>query len=398
MIPADLAVRLRTLIDASVQPMSVAHPISSDLPSFDTGQRFTALIQNPLPDGSFRALVEGKTMTLALPDSAKSGDVMELIVTEQRGTTIHARQTTPSPQPTVNAGDVPKPVLSQTGQLISQLLTGRFGEPEPVQLAKGSSLLPVAPKTAAELVPMLKQAISSSGLFYESHLRQWVEGKLPLASLQQEPQAQQPPLPDPAAPHLVSRSAPQSPDRMPQNADGKPLSKPSIENHEPSVSARKADGTVMDEATESAHTRTSHLEAFAEQTGKSPAGKAVAEPLMPMVQQQLETLASHQMIWQGQAWPGLQMQWEVTDPNHQRTGIDEDQPHTWRSTLRLQLPHLGDVQVQLLFGPQGLNVRIDTNSSVSAQRMRMAQTELLSSLEAAGVPITQWQVSEHASA
>ena len=121
MIPADLAVRLRTLIDASVQPLSVAHPISSDLPRFETGTRFTAQIQNPLPDGSFRALVEGKTMTLALPDSAKSGDVMELIVTEQRGNTIHARQTNTPSLPTMNSGDVPKPILSQTGQLISQL-------------------------------------------------------------------------------------------------------------------------------------------------------------------------------------------------------------------------------------------------------------------------------------
>ncbi|GAB2883830.1 hypothetical protein GCM10027046_10410 [Uliginosibacterium flavum] len=396
MIPSDLAVRLRSLIDASVQPMSVAHAISSDLPRFETGSRFTAQIQNPLPDGSFRAVVEGKTMTLALPDSAKSGDVLELIVTEQRGSTIHARQTNTLPLPAMNAGEVPKPVLSQTGQLISQLLTGRFGEPEPVPLAKGATLLPAPPQTAAELVPLLKQAVSSSGLFYESHLRQWVEGKLPLATLQQEPQAQQPPLPDPAAPPLSSRTALESSGRAPLDANGKPLSKLSVESEAAKVMLTPA--SSADDAAEPAQARAVHLEAFAEQAGKSSAAKAVAEPLMPIVQQQLEALASHQMTWQGQVWPGMQMQWDVSDPDHQRTSGDEELPQIWRSTLRLQLPRLGDVQAQLVFGPQGLSVQIDTDNGVSAQRMRVAQAQLQSSLEAAGVPIIQLQVSEHASA
>lgn len=42
------------------------------------------------------------------------------------------------------------------------------------------------PAVAAEL----KQAIDSSGLFYESHLRDWSEGKRPLADLAREPQMQ----------------------------------------------------------------------------------------------------------------------------------------------------------------------------------------------------------------
>lgn len=396
MIPADLAVRLRSLIDATVQPASLTHTISSDLPRFEAGSRFTALIQNPLPDGSFRAVVEGKTMTLALPDSAKSGDVLELIVTEQRGSTIHARQTNTQSLPTMNAGEVPKPVLSQTGQLISQLLTGRFGEPEPVPLAKGAALLPAAPKTAAELVPLLKQAVASSGLFYESHLRQWVEGKLPLAILKQEPQAQQPPLPDPANASLPSRAALESSGRVPLDADGKPLSKPIAENETANVTP--ANTLSADETTEPTRTRPAHLEAFAEQSAKGSAAKAVAEPLMPLVQQQLEALASHQMSWQGQAWPGMPMQWEVTDPDHQRASGDEEMPQTWRSTLRLQLPRLGDIQAQLVFGPQGLSVLIDTDNGVSAERMRVAQSQLQSSLEAAGVAIIQLQVSEHARA
>ena len=396
MIPGDLAARLRTMLEASVQPLSVVHEIPGNLPRFETGERFTAQIQNPLPDGSFRALVAGKTITLALPDSAKSGDVMELVVSGRQGSAILARQTGETPQPVLNTGDMPRPVLSQTGQLISQLLTGRFGEPEPVPLARGASLLPAAPAKAAELAPLLKQAISNSGLFYESHLRQWVEGKLPLSALQQEPQAQQMPLPDPSAPRPDSRVQQASPQPLPAEAGAKP---PSRAGTEAAISATQANPAATDEAAESLPARPAQLEAFAEQAGKSSTARNVAEPLMPVVQQQLEALATHQMSWQGQVWPGMQMQWDIINPEQQgKPGAgDEEAMRFWRSALRLQLPHMGDIQAQLVLGPQGLSVLIDTNSDVSAQRMRAAQTELLNALEAAGVSVINMQVSEHAS-
>lgn len=399
MIPGDLASRLRTLLDLSVQPTAVVHEVSSNLPRFETGERFSAQIQNPLPDGSFRALVAGKTITLSLPESARSGDVMELMVTGKQGSTVLARQITETVQPSLNSGDMPKPVLSQTGQLISQLLTGRFGEPEPVPLAKGASLLPTAPQTAAELVPVLKQAISSSGLFYESHLRQWVEGKLPLSMLQQEPQAQQAPLPNPTPPSPENRAAPYSPVTLPEEADSKPLSsQPMPVDELPASGQSPASGSKTSSA--SPHANPAQLEAFAEQAGKTSASKNVAEPLMPVVQQQLETLASHQMSWIGQAWPGMQMQWDIVNPESQnpRNHSDDESMPFWRSALRLQLPRMGDIQAQLILGPQGLSVLIDTDNGVSAQRMRVAQAGLVDALEASGVPVINMQVSEHARA
>ena len=45
MIPGDLAARLRTMLEASVQPLSVVHEIPGNLPRFETGERFTAQIQ-----------------------------------------------------------------------------------------------------------------------------------------------------------------------------------------------------------------------------------------------------------------------------------------------------------------------------------------------------------------
>ncbi|RQR60434.1 flagellar hook-length control protein FliK, partial [Burkholderia sp. Bp9126] len=45
----------------------------------------------------------------------------------------------------------------------------------------------------------LAQAVSESGLFYESHLAQWLAGQRPLAALEREPQARLPATPTPAA-------------------------------------------------------------------------------------------------------------------------------------------------------------------------------------------------------
>lgn len=44
------------------------------------------------------------------------------------------------------------------------------------------------PKTAADLVPVLKQALTESGMFYEAHQARWVAGEFPTENLKQEPQ------------------------------------------------------------------------------------------------------------------------------------------------------------------------------------------------------------------
>jgi hypothetical protein len=47
---------------------------------------------------------------------------------------------------------------------------------------------PAAPP--AQVAAAMKQAIAHSGLFYESHVAEWAEGKRPLAELLREPQMQ----------------------------------------------------------------------------------------------------------------------------------------------------------------------------------------------------------------
>ena len=98
MIPSDLAARLRLINEASffntdppVAGLQRAREIQAQLPELVPGQRFFATLQRTLPDGTFRAVVAGQQMTLSLNTAAKSGDTLELEVSQVTPRAVFAR-------------------------------------------------------------------------------------------------------------------------------------------------------------------------------------------------------------------------------------------------------------------------------------------------------------------
>ncbi|NHZ44503.1 flagellar hook-length control protein FliK [Massilia aquatica] len=95
--------------------------------------------------------------------------------------------------PKLDANTLPARI-SNTGQLLARILD--IGHPvsgKPPAIAGAAPL--IDPKNgvppAAELARKLEQSISGSGVFYESHVAEWADGKRPLSELQREPQMQQ---------------------------------------------------------------------------------------------------------------------------------------------------------------------------------------------------------------
>lgn len=95
--------------------------------------------------------------------------------------------------PSLDANTLPAKI-SNTGQLLARILD--IGHPvsgKPPAIAGAAPL--IDPKNgvppAAELARKLEQNISGSGVFYESHVAEWADGKRPLSELQREPQMQQ---------------------------------------------------------------------------------------------------------------------------------------------------------------------------------------------------------------
>ncbi len=392
MIPADLAARLRLLNEASffnteppVAGLQRAREIQAQLPELVPGQRFFATLQRTLPDGTFRALVAGQQMTLSLNTAAKSGDTLELEVSQITPRAVFARIVgaeagTAGPAPSA------QPALSQTGRLISFLLTGQ-PTPQPASLAGNQPLLNAPPASGTPLVPLLRQALGQSGLFYESHQAQWVLGKLDTAALLREPQGQQPAqganpagAGQPGAGAAASGSGPATP----ANTAATPQAPAAQGAATPGARiAGSADEAAQLDATRSAAALRAGLEEAAP-TRAQP----IPERLMPVVHQQLDALATQQYVWQGQAWPGQPIEWVIEDPQSEAGAEGDDTEPAWNTTLRLTLPRLGGVEAQLHLTPAGVALRLRADDAATIHALDAGGAALASALEAANLKLT----------
>ncbi|MDR2690360.1 MAG: flagellar hook-length control protein FliK [Azoarcus sp.] len=410
MIPSDLAARLRFLHEANlfetsppVAGLQRAREIQAQLQDLVPGQRFFATLQRTLPDGTFRALVAGQQVTLSLNASAKPGDTLELIATATTPRMVTARLANPE---TVSAGFT-RPTLSQTGRLISFLLTGQ-PEAKPAVLANNQPLLNIVATSAAnatnavnaaQLAPLLRQALAQSGLFYESHQIQWLAGKIDLATLMREPQAQGGPQPGQAGASSASTSA-----TLQGSASASTSSSPPSSSAATASAAQAATGGLAAMNREGMVTATSATAAVyaraAQATGENEAARAnvqneamarapsspVAERLLPLVHQQLDALATQQYAWHGMAWPGQPIEWIVEDPRDD-SRADAGEGEEWNTTLRLTLPRLGGVEARLCLSAAGVALRFIVDDAATASALDAGREKLVATLEAADVPL-----------
>lgn len=363
MIPGDLAARLRMLTEASffsgepnVTPLARIKGISEHLPDFTPGQRLVATLQSPQNDNTFLARVDGREVTLALPPSVKAGDTLELIVTQ-----VTPRGVIASLAPPTNANptsDLSRPALSQTGRFISFLLTGQPAA-QTAMLNGGEPLLPSPPQTggsAAQLATRLGDAVTQSGLFYEAHQARWLAGEIDTATLQREPQGRFPATTQPTTPAAIS--AP-------------PSATPSATTSAPPIPPPAA-------------------EASAATTTRTDSGQAapIPERLLPLVHQQLDGIATQQLVWHGQVWPGQMMEWEIEDPGQEHHEAGSDTEPYWNTTLRLSLPGLGGVEARLHLTPAGIAVRLIADRDDTRAALAAGEGRLADALAAANVPLT----------
>lgn len=404
MIPSDLAARLRTLTEASffeteppVPGLQRAREIQARLPELVPGQRFLATLQRTLPDGSFRAVVAGQQMTLALDGSAKAGDTLELEVTQLTPRTVFARVV--GGEAATTAGASAQPALSQTGRLISFLLTGQ-PVPSAASLAGNRPLLDAPPTAGSQLVPVLRQALGQSGLFYESHQVQWVLGKLDTAALLREPQGQA------GGANTAGGGAGASAGGAAAAAAGGaaasgPGATAAAAAGPATATAGQAAGTTAETAsrtTEAASSRSAadtEANRSASTTARAaldetaaPRPGAIPERLMPVVHQQLDALATQQYVWQGQAWPGQNFEWWIEDPQHEGEHAGDEPENTWNTTLRLTLPRLGGVEARLHLTPAGVALRLVADDRATLQTLDGGAAALASALEAANLKLT----------
>ncbi len=352
MIRSDLANRIAPAAERPPRSVLPGHDITDKLPGLVAGQRLLAHIEALLPNGNYRASIGQRSVTLALPFVARSGDAIELEVAESNGRLTLAVVARASADPAASAAEASFTTsLSRTGQLIRDLIAGaRDGRSAlaALPLNENRPLAAAPPVNGRELLPLLENAIVGSGMFYEAHQAEWVEGRFSKTQLLLEPQGRL------------------SPEQGPQPGDGK---------------AAAAD---LKQTSASATTTA------------APGGQeqALAPQARALVQQQLEAFATQVFSWQGQVWPGQQLLWQIDDPIHDRAGSrnPDSGSEQWQTRLRLTLPRLGEVEARL--GVQGEQIALSIFAPEAATRQLLSgnASELRLALEEARLTLASLDI------
>ena len=223
------------------------------------------------------------------------------------------------------------------------------------------------------MLPLLKQAITQSGMFYESHQAEWVEGRLPKAALLQEPQGK---LSSPTA--FASALA---------EEQGVSQNQPRASTGEPAVAAR-----ITADLAQSSNTSVEGSKAAIAQSQTS--GQVVAPQTQPLVQQQLEALATQNFSWQGQVWPGQEMRWEIDEDATRSEQDGEDSAPRWSTRLHLTLPNLGEVDARIRLDGNSIAISMVADSAETRTLMRVSTLALRSQLDEAGLTLASMGVSD----
>ncbi len=250
----DNSVRPVAAVEAPSAVGSIAstkQELASRLDQLAIGKPVQGEILSKLNDGTFFVKLAGATARMALPQNTKVGDSIPLtlvaltprptfLLEGAQGETItalfsrqdlisHFLQDNPTEQARLSVSDATlldtataradsvaaaktvagdgktatagladtqaasaPTILSSTGKLIDSILKDAQQHGASNALLNPTPLLQHAEelRQPEKLAAHLQQSMSSSGLFYESHVANWADGKLSLADLQREPQAQ----------------------------------------------------------------------------------------------------------------------------------------------------------------------------------------------------------------
>ena len=305
------------------------------------GQTLTGLVKS-LTKGISLVEIEGQTVAMRLPQQTAPGDTLRLRFAGHMPQPVFLLET---PETTASGG----PQLSQTARMLSDLMQ-RVPERILPTLTPPAPLLDQPVTQPAELALALRTAVVRSGLFYESHLADWVVGQDSLDGLMQEPQNR----------HAATDS----------------------------VRTAAAPATAL------------ALPGAAEPTGEKPP----LNPMHALLSQQLQVLESPQFVWRGEVWPGQPLEWQLRQendaaPDHANTGAAHDAAPGWESRLKLTLPQLGTLTVHIkLDARQAFSIRMVPEQPGVEALLQRNQGQLAKRLVAAGCTLQSLSVQNDAGA
>lgn len=224
--------------------------------------------------------------------------------------------------------------LSNTGRLITQILQTAPAQTDKPNIASPTPIVaaPVELKDTATTAVKLQQQISTSGLFYESHVAEWAQGKRPITDIKAEPQSQ-------------------------------------IGASSQTDSASGIQSTTL---------------------------TTINKEMGQIIHQQLNVLEQNIVRWQGELFPGQKIEWEIKKETQSKHNPQEMEDATiWQSVVRFDLPNLGPVTaiINLQSNNLGLSLRAEQSNTVSA--LKDHASELAAAMQVAGSPLMSFAVNKN---
>lgn len=232
---------------------------------------------------------------------------------------------------------------STLGRMVQSAQTTQAPMPLPAPLNVAASAPPLVAQN-------LNASLTQSGLFYESHLQEWVAGERSLASLRNEPHNR---------PAILSSAG---------------------------VGALKAAEALAQTAAGPAGD-SADLPA--------PLGATLPEAVQPIVREQLDALDLQRVIWRGEVWPEQRAELEFKHEHAargDRGDSEEEAQQNWQSTLRIDLPGLGVVVARVSLDDEGARVSVRADRAAIAS-LRAGGDSFRDAMQTAGISLRQLELS-----
>lgn len=296
------------------------------------GTAFSAEILSRIQGDNFLVRVDGSELSMQLPPGAQPGERLQLNLAATAPNLTFLL--------TLPGGASAATELSPTARLIDQILQRLSQESASGPLRGTLPLVGAGNPDPAQMATALRNALASSGLFYESHVALWSQGQWDHAALLREPQAQEGRflltsyVPDP-----TGKAVPAGADAAAANSDN-------------------AARAIFDGDT------------------------------ARLIGQQLNVLEQGQVHWQGECWPGQRLDWQV----HAQPQPESDQSgdasgngaapteRSWESVLQLELPRLGTINARLRLSGASLRLQLQAGAESTATLLRSGSGQLADAL------------------
>ncbi|RZI42080.1 flagellar hook-length control protein FliK [Herbaspirillum sp. HC18] len=330
------------------------------------GRELQVTVDAALDDGTYLVKVADTAARMALPVGTKVGDTLSMV--------FIAKEPRPTFLLTQQQGSAPAS-LSTTARLIDHLVQSAEQDGMPATVVAKTPLAAspteFAPKQVAEA---MQKAISNSGLFYESHLHEWISGTRPRDELAQEPQA-----------HLSGAKQPQQADKTAlHDAPNLDLGRLAADMRSVGEGAQKLANLIQNAQLQSGNNTATDADLITQAQVPLP---SVDPETAQIISSQLNTLEHQTISWQGQLWPGMPMEWEIREDKREGGPKEEQQPSSWTSVVRFELPHLGGISATIHLLGDRVHVKVNTESDDAAATLRGFSGMLADALDAAGSPL-----------